>query len=45
VKSSIRPCPWLQPKSAFAGLRFMAEVIVVAVRWYLRFNLSYRDSE
>ena len=31
--------------SAFAGYRFPAEVIVVAVRWYLRFNLSYRDLE
>jgi transposase-like protein len=35
----------LPPKSAFAGFRFSAEVIVVAVRWYLRFNLSYRDVE
>jgi transposase-like protein len=25
--------------------RFPPEVIVVAVRWYLRFNLSYRDVE
>ncbi|MFF0372650.1 IS6 family transposase [Micromonospora sp. NPDC005087] len=32
-------------KSAFAGFRFPPEVIVVAVRWYLRFNLSYRDVE
>jgi transposase-like protein len=31
--------------SAFAGFRFPAEVIVVAIRWYLRFNLSYRDVE
>ena len=31
--------------SAFAGYRFPAEVIVVAVRWYLRYNLSYRDLE
>jgi transposase-like protein len=45
VKSSTRPRPWLPPKSAFAGFRFPAEVIVVAVRWYLRFNLSYRDVE
>ena len=30
-------------KSAFAGFRFPPEVIVVAARWYLRFNLSYRD--
>lgn len=31
--------------SAFAGFRFPAEVITVAVRWYLRFGLSYRDVE
>ena len=24
-------------------VRFPPEIIVVAVRWYLRFNLSYRD--
>ena len=35
----------LPPRSAFAGFRFPAEVIVVAVRWYLRYNLSYRDFE
>jgi transposase-like protein len=35
----------LPPRSAFAGFRFPAEVIVVAVRWYLRYNLSYRDLE
>jgi len=35
----------LPPRSAFAGFRFPAEVIVVGVRWYLRFNLSYRDIE
>jgi transposase-like protein len=45
VKSSTRFRPWLRPKSAFAGFRFPAEVIVVAVRWYLLFNLSYRDVE
>jgi transposase-like protein len=45
VKLSIRPRPWLPPKSAFAGFRFPPEVILVAVRWYLRFNLSYRDVE
>jgi hypothetical protein len=43
VKPPIRPRLWLPPKSAFAGFRFPAEVIVVAVRWYPRFNLSYRD--
>jgi transposase-like protein len=33
------------PRSACAGLRFPAEVIVVAVRWYLRYGLSHRDVE
>ncbi|MET8088488.1 IS6 family transposase [Micromonospora sp. NPDC005237] len=37
--------PWSPPKSAFTGFRFPAEVIVVAVRRYLRYNLSYRDVE
>jgi transposase-like protein len=37
-----RPAP---PRSAFAGFRFPSEVIVLAVRWYLRFGLSYRDVE
>ena len=27
---------------AFAGFRFPREVIAVAVRWYLRYGLSYR---
>jgi transposase-like protein len=31
--------------SAFAGFRFPPEVIELAVRWYLRFGLSYRDVE
>ncbi|MFC4046777.1 IS6 family transposase [Dactylosporangium siamense] len=35
----------MPPKSAFAGFRFPPEIIAVAVRWYLRFNLSYRDVE
>jgi transposase-like protein len=30
---------------AFAGFRFPPEVIMLAVRWYLRFGLSYRDLE
>jgi transposase-like protein len=33
------------PSSAFAGFRFPADVVVVAVRWYLRYGLSYRDVE
>ena len=31
--------------SGLAGFRFPPDVIVVAVRWYLRFGLSYRDVE
>ena len=31
--------------SVFAGFRFSPEVISVAVRWYLRYGLSYRDVE
>jgi hypothetical protein len=33
------------PRSSFAGFRFPAEVIMLAVRWYLRYGLSYRDVE
>ena len=29
----------------FAGFRFPAEVISLAIRWYLRYGLSYRDVE
>jgi|SRR5829696_5153003 len=32
-------------RPAFAGFRFPSDVIVLAVRWYLRFGLSYRDLE
>ncbi len=31
--------------SAFKGFRFPPEVIVLAVRWYLRYGLSYREVE
>ncbi len=40
-----RPRPAPIARSAFAGYRFPPDVIVVAVRWYLRFDLSYRDVE
>ena len=33
-----------QGSTAFAGFRFPPEVILLAVRWYLRFGLSYRVS-
>ena len=32
-------------RSEFAGLRFPPEVITLAVRWYVRYSLSYRDVE
>jgi IS6 family transposase len=38
-----RPAP--ATRSAFAGFCFPPDVIVLAVRWYLRFGLSYRDVE
>jgi transposase-like protein len=40
-----RPRPAPAMRSAFAGLRFPSDVIVVALRWNLRFGLSYRDVE
>ena len=41
-----RFCPPIQTGSAsFVGFRFPPEVILLAVRWYLRFGLSYRDLE
>ena len=33
------------PASAFKGFRFPPEIIVLTVRWYLRYGLSYRDLE
>ena len=35
--------PVIAVPSAFAGFRFPPEVILLAVRWYLRYGLSYRD--
>jgi transposase, IS6 family len=40
-----RPARVPAPLSGFAGFRFPPEVIMVAVRWYLRYGLSYRDVE
>jgi IS6 family transposase len=40
-----RPRPAPTARSAFAGFRFPSDVIVLAVRWYLRLGLSYRDVE
>jgi hypothetical protein len=32
-------------RSAFAGYRFPPQVIMLTVRWYLRYGLPYRDVE
>ena len=40
-----RPRPTPIARTAFAGFCFPPDVIVLAVRWYLRFGLSYRDVE
>ena len=45
VRCIRRVRPILPPPSAFTGFRFPREVIVLAVRWYLRYGLSYRDVE
>jgi transposase-like protein len=40
-----RSRPATVPRSAFAGFCFPPDVIMLAVRWYLRFGLSFRDVE
>jgi hypothetical protein len=45
MRTAHRSRPSIPPRSALAGFRFPADVIVLAVRWYLRFGLSYRDVE
>ncbi|MEV0569772.1 hypothetical protein [Dactylosporangium sp. NPDC050588] len=42
MKLSSRRCPFLPPRSAFAGFRFPPDVIMVAARLYLRYNLPRR---
>jgi hypothetical protein len=37
-----RVCPVLPPRLAFVGFRFPWEVIVLTVRWYLRYGLGGR---
>lgn len=31
------------PRSGLRGFRFPPDVIMIAVRWYLHYGLSYRD--
>ena len=45
MKLNRRPRPPFQTPSAFVGFRFPPDVILLAVRWYLRYSLSYRDLE
>jgi transposase-like protein len=45
MRAHADPYPHPAASSAFAGYRFPPEVITLAVRWYLRFGLSYRDVE
>src|SRR5947209_12395445 len=40
-----RPPRVSAPRSGFTGFRFPSDVIMLAVRWYLRYALSYRDVE
>ena len=45
VNRTRRSRPPVQAPSAFAGFRFPPDVIMLAVRWYLRYALSHRDLE
>src|ERR671917_2530106 len=45
LKLMRRVRPVLPPPSAFTGFRFPRDVIGLAVRWYFRYGLSYRDVE
>jgi len=45
VRFSARRRPASVSRSTFAGFRVPADVITVAVRWYRRYGLSYRDIE
>ena len=45
MRRNRRARPLVQVRSAFTGFRFLPEVILLAVRWYLRYGLSFRDLE
>ena len=45
MKRTRSPGPPVRIHSEFDGFRFPPEVILLAVRWYLRYGLSYRDLE
>jgi transposase, IS6 family len=35
----------MQATNPFKGRHYQAEIILLCVRWYLRYSLSYRDLE
>ena len=39
MRRATRARVWSPPRSAFAGFRFPADVITIAVRWHLRYDL------
>ena len=43
MKRTPRSRPPVRIPSGFTGFRFPPEVILLAVRWYLRYGLSYQD--
>src|SRR4051812_41049098 len=45
MKRTRRPRPAVRVSLESTGFRFPPEVILLAVRWYLRYGLSYRDLE
>ncbi len=45
MKRNRHPRPPVQAPSAFVGFSFPPDVILVAVRWFLRYGLSCRDLE
>ena len=45
MRRNRRAGPLVQVRAAFTGFRFAPEVILPAVRWYLRYGLSFRDVE
>ena len=45
MKRARRARPTMPLPSGFTGFRFPPEAILLSVRWYLRYGLSYRDLE
>ena len=45
MRRNRRARPLVQVPPAFTGVRFPPEVVLLAVRWYLRYGLSYRVLE